>query len=183
MGRYITPKPVFVVQNDPTTNAVAVISYPHKEIHSGNHYFFKRFQLLPASATLELLMRIQNDGTHSHMTIGLEAVESAIEVSYYEDVTIVIPGTAFIPINRNRNSPNVAKTEIRAVGSVSTGGLLLSDGRFGAGKKSEGVGGRDDNENVLMEDVVYAIKVTETGGVATYINWSLDWYEHKDSNS
>jgi len=180
MGRYITPKPVFVVQNDPTTNAIKTINYPHARIHAGYHYFFKRYQPLAGSATAELLMRIQNDGTYSHMTLGVEAVVSSIDVSFYEDVTVTTPGTEFIPVNRNRNSSNIAKTEIRAVTSQSTGGVLKFDGIFGAGRKSEGSGGRDGNEIVLLEDTVYSLRVEETEGVDTIINWSLDWYELKN---
>lgn len=172
---------VSVDQVESTTNSLKIIDYSHAELHNGDHYIKRSYEVLAKAGVKELLIVTPDTTRWCHMLIGIDNIDSSIVVEMFEGVTTSADGTLANSRNRNRTFTDNNTTLIYEDPTVTAGDTpanIIQDGYFGAGKNSGGGGVRDSEEVLLKQNTKYLIRITEQNIVATVINWSFDWYEH-----
>lgn len=166
------------LQTDSATGALVTIDYPHAELHSGDHFMYRRYHSLARNATSNHLIVTPDTGRWAHMVIGVETITSAVVVQLYEGVTYSALGSLETPVNRNRNVAKLPTTLIYESPTGAAGGVLLRDYYLGAGRNSEGGSNRDAEEILLKQNTVYLLRITEQNVAATVVNINFDWYEY-----
>lgn len=160
---------------------VITVDVNHQRNHDGRAFY--AYKLAPDSAPLAALASIDivlasPSGVFPHMTIDALCLGDA-ELYIYEGPTTT-GGTAFTPINRNRNYAISNPSQIAMVinPTVTSVGTEL-DAQIipgGAGKKSGG-GTGSTLEYVLKPLTNYLFRLTNVNGVAHAAYLTLEWYE------
>lgn len=160
---------------------LTVIDYAHHEIHEGNSYVMSSYKDQGAGNVRDLQFVTGNKELHFS---GQIYVEAETLWHFYEDVTISTYGTAFTPLNLNRNYPN--KSSIRAfaidnadladanIDTVVTNAVTLSEGISGAGNKVTG-SEQHEHEYILKPNTAYTIRLIATS--AGFVTYHFTWYE------
>lgn len=160
---------------------VITVDVNHQRNHDGRAFY--AYKLAPDSAPLAALASIDivlasPSGVFPHMTIDALCLGDA-ELYIYEGPTTT-GGTAFTPINRNRNyaisNPSqvamVINPTVNSVGTELDAQIIPG----GAGKKSGG-GTAASLEYVLKPLTNYLFRLTNVNGVAHAAYLTLEWYE------
>lgn len=160
---------------------VITVDVNHQRNHDGRAFY--AYKLAPDSAPLAALASIDivlasPSGVFPHMTIDALCLGDA-ELYIYEGPTTT-GGTAFTPINRNRNYAISNPSQIAMVinPTVTSVGTEL-DAQIipgGAGKKSGG-GTAASLEYVLKPLTNYLFRLTNVNGTAHAAYLTLEWYE------
>lgn len=151
----------------------------HQRNHDGRAWF--AYKIAPSSAPLADGASIDivfaaASGVLPHMTIDAICLGNS-ELYVYEG-TVATGGTAFTPINRNRNyttSSNVAmiiNPTITTLGTQLDAQVLAG----GSGKKAGG-GGAGTLEYVFKPLTNYLIRLTNVNGTSHAAHLALEWYE------
>ena len=153
----------------------------HQRNHDGRAFY--AYKLYPDSAPLDALASIDiamaaPAGVFPHVTVDGLCLGDA-ELYIYEGST-TSGGTAFTPVNRNRNYAVSNPSQIAMViaPTVSNVGTEL-DAQIiagGAGKKSGG-GTAGSLEYVLKPLTTYLFRLTNVNGTAHAAYLTLEWYE------
>ena len=165
---------------DSATGALEVIDYAHHEVHSGTHYKYKDYYMINKGASKIFLFKTPDTAKLSHMTLSFEAVSSSVNVILYEDCTYSSIGTLEPVINRNRNYNDTNTALLYENPILSSNGVELESGIYGAGKNSNGGGTRDQEEIVYKRNTNYCVIITEQNVADTNVNILFDWYEHEN---
>jgi hypothetical protein len=183
-SRFVTP----VQKNNAGTYVVAgadapliVVDVNHQRNHDGRAFF--AYKLAPDSAPLGATASIDivlasPSGVFPHITIDAMCLGDA-ELYIYEG-TATTGGTAFTPINRNRNytvsNPSqiamVINPTVTSVGTEIDAQIIPG----GVGKKSGG-GTAGSLEYVLKPLTNYLFRLTNVNGTAHAAYLQLEWYE------
>jgi len=160
---------------------VITVDVNHQRNHDGRAFY--AYKLAPDSAPLAALASIDivlasPSGVFPHMTIDALCLGDA-ELYIYEGPTTT-GGTAFTPINRNRNyaisNPSqvamVINPTVTSVGTELDAQIIPG----GAGKKSGG-GTASSLEYVLKPLTNYLFRLTNVNGTAHAAYLTLEWYE------
>ena len=160
---------------------VITVDVNHQRNHDGRAFY--AYKLAPDSAPLASLASIDivlasPSGVFPHMTIDALCLGDA-ELYIYEGPTTT-GGTAFTPINRNRNyaisNPSqvamVINPTVTSVGTELDAQIIPG----GAGKKSGG-GTAASLEYVLKPLTNYLFRLTNVNGTAHAAYLTLEWYE------
>ena len=156
-----------------------MVDVNHQRNHDGRAWF--AYKIAPDSAKLADAASIDivlaaASGVIPHMTIDALCLGDA-ELYIYEG-TSATGGTAFTPINRNRNyttSSQVAmiiNPTVTALGTQIDAQILPG----GAGKKAGG-GTAGSLEYVLKPLTNYLFRLTNVNGTAHAASLQLEWYE------
>lgn len=184
----ITSAAVRPIQLDDTTHVMTTIEYPHHEIHSGSHYSVKSYNDVANGNVVDIQITVANNTAWPHLEIFFDT-ETEYLFWFYENVVINTAGTAYTPMNRNRNSANTANTTVGVITNTSiananadtaiAGATLVADGIVGSGRK---IGGESTSrlEIILDQGAIYSLRMQ--ANAAGWTNWLLDWYEHTDKN-
>jgi hypothetical protein len=160
---------------------VIVVDVNHQRNHDGRAYYAYKIAPdtapLAAGASIDIVMASPS-GVYPHVTIDGMCLGDA-ELYIYES-TATTGGTAFTPINRNRNyavsNPSqvamVVNPTVTSVGDVLSAELIAG----GAGKKSGG-GSIGSMEYVLKPLTNYLFRLTNVNGVSHAAHLQLEWYE------
>lgn len=153
----------------------------HQRNHDGRAFY--AYKLYPDSAPLDALASIDiamaaPAGVFPHVTVDGLCLGDA-ELYIYEGST-TSGGTAFTPVNRNRNYAlsNPSQVAMVIAPTVSNVGTEL-DAQIiagGAGKKSGG-GTAGSLEYVLKPLTTYLFRLTNVNGTAHAAYLTLEWYE------
>lgn len=164
---------------DITTGASVGIDYAHSEIHSGNHYKAGKQNIsLNQDDTIELLFVAPDTTTWAHWVLVAQTTGQCV-IQVYEGTTTSDNGTSITPINRNRNSSNVATVAVYYAPTVTDDGTKIAErwlGGFGF-KEASSSEYRGNKEFILKRNTKYLVRLTA-------INDSIkgviggDWYEH-----
>ena len=158
-----------------------MVDVNHQRNHDGRAFFaYKLFPdsaKLAAGASINIAMAAPA-GVYPHITIDALCLGDA-ELYIYEGST-TSGGTAFTPINRNRNhtitNPSqvamVIDPTVSAVGTEIDAQIIAG----GAGKKSGG-GTAGSLEYVLKPLTTYLFRLTNVNGTAHAAYLTLEWYE------
>lgn len=156
-----------------------VVDVNHQRNHDGRA--FAAWRLYPASAKLAAgascdIVFAAGPGIRPHLTIDAMLMGDA-ELYIYEGATST-GGTAFTPVNRNRNVTTVSEVAMVINPTVTTTGTLL-DAQFlpgGVGKKAGG-GDTQSLELVLKPLTNYLVRMTNVNGADHPGHLQLEWYE------
>ena len=183
-SRFVTP----VQKNNAGTFVVAGADAPlitvdvnHQRNHDGRAFFaYKLYPVaskLAANASIDIVMA-SPAGVFPHMTV--EAFCQGDAEFYLYEGSSTTGGTAFTPINRNRNyavsnpsqSAMVINPTINTLGTELDGQLVPG----GVGKKSGG-GDSATLEYVLKPLTNYHFRLTNVNGTSHAASLTLEWYE------
>ena len=183
-SRFVTP----VQKNNAGNFVVAGADAPlitvdvnHQRNHDGRAYF--AYKLYPTSAKLAAnasidIVMASPTGVTPHLTVETFCQGDA-EFYMYEGSSST-GGTAFTPINRNRNyavsnpsqSAMVINPTINSLGTELDGQIVPG----GVGKKSGG-GDSGSLEYVLKPLTNYHFRLTNVNGTSHAASLTLEWYE------
>jgi hypothetical protein len=153
----------------------------HQRNHDGRAFFaYKLYPVaskLAASASIDIVMA-SPAGVTPHLTV--EAFCQGDAEFYLYEGSSTTGGTAFTPINRNRNYAVSNPSQVAMVinPTVNTLGTEL-DGQIvpgGVGKKSGG-GDSATLEYVLKPLTNYHFRLTNVNGASHAASMALEWYE------
>jgi hypothetical protein len=160
---------------------VIVVDVNHQRNHDGRAFF--AYKIYPDSAPLAAnasidIVLASPSGVFPHITIDGLCLGDA-ELYVYEGTTTT-GGTAFTPINRNRNyavsNPSqvamVINPTVTSVGTELDAQIIPG----GAGKKSGG-GTAASLEYVLKPLTNYLFRLTNVNGTSHAAYLTLEWYE------
>lgn len=160
---------------------VIVVDVNHQRNHDGRAFF--AYKLAPDSAPLAALASIDivlasPSGVFPHLSVEAMCLGDA-ELYIYEG-TATTGGTAFTPINRNRNYAvsNVSQVAMVINPTITSLGTEL-DAQIlpgGSGKKSGG-GTAGSLEYVLKPLTNYLFRLTNVNGTSHAAFMTLEWYE------
>jgi hypothetical protein len=183
-SRFVTP----VQKLNNGTFAVAgadapmiVVDVNHQRNHDGRAYY--AYKIAPDSAKLAdgasiNIVLASPSGVFPHVTVHGMCLGDA-ELYIYEG-TVTTGGTAFTPVNRNRNYAvsNVSEVAMVINPTVTSVGTEI-DAQIipgGVGKKSGG-GTAGSLEYVLKPLTNYLFRLTNVNGTAHAASLQLEWYE------
>jgi len=160
---------------------VITVDVNHQRNHDGRAYF--AYKIAPDSAPLAAdasinIVLASPSGVYPHITVDGMCLGDA-ELYIYEGASTT-GGTAFTPVNRNRNyavsnQSQVAMVINPTVTSVGTEiDVQLIPG--GSGKKASG-GAAGSLEYVLKPLTNYLFRLTNVNSAAHAASLSLEWYE------
>jgi hypothetical protein len=160
---------------------VIVVDVNHQRNHDGRAYY--AYKLAPDTAPLAAgasinIVLAAPAGIFPHVTVHALCLGDA-ELYIYESASTT-GGTAFTPINRNRNYALTNPSEVAMVinPTVTSVGTEL-DAQIipgGAGKKAGG-GTAGSLEYVLKPLTNYLFRLTNVNGTAHAAYLTLEWYE------
>lgn len=151
----------------------------HQRNHDGRAWL--AWKLYPASSKLAAgascdIVLASAAGVRPHMTIDALLMGDA-ELYIYEGPTTT-GGTAFTPVNRNRNYTTSSDVAMVINPTVTTTGTLI-DAQYlagGIGKKAGG-GAAESLEYVFKPLTNYLIRMTNVNGTSHPGHLALEWYE------
>ena len=160
---------------------VITVDVNHQRNHDGRAYY--AYKIAPDSAKLAdgasiNIVLASPSGVYPHITVNGMCLGDA-ELYIYEGTTTT-GGTAFTPINRNRNYAvsNVSEVAMVINPTVTSVGTEI-DAQIipgGTGKKSSG-GTAGSLEYVLKPLTNYLFRLTNVNGTAHAASLTLEWYE------
>jgi len=160
---------------------VIMVDVNHQRNHDGRAYF--AYKIAPDSAPLAAnasidIVLASPSGVFPHITVDALCLGDA-ELYIYEG-TSTTGGTAFTPINRNRNHAVSNQSQVAMVinPTVTSVGTEIDAQLIpgGAGKKSGG-GTVGSLEYVLKPLTNYLFRLTNVNGTAHAAYLTLEWYE------
>jgi hypothetical protein len=183
-SRFVTP----VQKRNDGTFAIAgadapmiVVDVNHQRNHDGRAYY--AYKIAPDTAPLAHgasinIVLASPSGVYPHITVDGMCLGDA-ELYIYEG-TVTTGGTAFTPVNRNRNYAvsNVSEVAMVINPTVTSVGTEI-DAQIipgGVGKKSGG-GTAVSLEYVLKPLTNYLFRLTNVNGTAHAASLQLEWYE------
>ena len=160
---------------------VITVDVNHQRNHDGRAYY--AYKIAPDSAKLAdgasiNIVLASPSGVYPHITVNGMCLGDA-ELYIYEG-TVTTGGTAFTPVNRNRNYAVSNQSQVAMVinPTVTSVGTEL-DAQIipgGTGKKSSG-GTAGSLEYVLKPLTNYLFRLTNVNGTAHAASLTLEWYE------
>ena len=160
---------------------VITVDVNHQRNHDGRAYY--AYKIAPDSAKLAdgasiNIVLASPSGVFPHVTVHGMCLGDA-ELYIYEG-TVTTGGTAFTPVNRNRNYAvsNVSEVAMVINPTVTSVGTELDVQIIpgGTGKKSSG-GTAGSLEYVLKPLTNYLFRLTNVNGTAHAASLTLEWYE------
>ena len=156
-----------------------IVDVNHQRNHDGRAWY--AYSMYPVSAPLadgssiDIVMA-SAAGIFPHMTVDALCLGDA-EFYIYEN-PVATGGTAFTPINRNRNYTTSSQVAMIINPTVSVLGTQI-DAQIlpgGSGKKAAG-GTSGSLEYVLKPLTNYLFRLTNVNGTAHAAHLALEWYE------
>lgn len=176
------------VRIDAATNALQAVDSTLHQVHAGNAYLIRSFEVLADSGVFDIQITTPNTTKWAHFSFSLIA-EHTTTWEFYENVTINVAGTTIPAINRNRNSANTTGLTIKGISNTSTANAnsdtaissatLLAKGFADQWIKHAGIN-HSEFEIILDQNKKYTLRFTDGGWTANDLNFHLDWYEFTD---
>lgn len=163
---------------DKTTLAIAMIDYPHKEIHSGSHFSYDNYLSIAKAETKYVLLITPNTTKYSHVFVDVDVTAGELEYSFIENSTITLNGTQVTIYNNHRVLTTTSGTVVFINPTVTEGTTVLRKKYFGATKSNGGGASRNELEFVLKPNTNYLLKLSEQNIAACKANFIIQWYEH-----
>ena len=184
----VTDTNIQLLRSDASTEALMIVDYEHHEIHSGSHFIINEVYDLSINNVIDIRITTPDTTKWAHTLIEFDT-GSEYEFWLYEVAVISTAGTAFTPINSNRNSAKASTLAIDIITNTSlananadtdiSGATIIWHGKVGAGR-TQGGGGGGRNEIILKQNTIYSFRAEAVA--AGYIHGEMHWYEHTDRN-
>ena len=173
---------------DQSTASLMVVDYAHHEIHSGSSFLMNDVFTLAINAVVDIRITTPNTAKWAHFVMEFDT-SSEFEFYFYETAVISTVGTAFTPINRNRNSATASVVSIDYITNTSlalanadtdvTGATTIIHGISGSGR-TEGGSASTRHEIILKQNKIYCFRAI--ANAAGWIHGEFNWYEHTARN-
>jgi hypothetical protein len=157
-----------------------IIENNHLRLHEGRA--FNVYKLMPPSdglaqnANMDIVLT-SNVGVYPHVIVQASCSQNAI-ISWHENVTNIVGGDIFVPINRNRASSNVSQVgALIGPTSLTLNGVIHQEYISAGDDKKASGGGAYSFEFVLDDDTSYLFRLTNVGSASAAAYMSLEWYE------
>jgi len=155
------------------------VEYPHQQIHEGRAFAVSSYDTdIDAAGPKYYRISVPLGGLSPHLEMELTLKDAGIG-ELFEAPTLTGQGTDLVPVNRNRNSQNVATLVVAVDPTVSAPGTLLGFVRVpNAGSPSQPVGGMayERHEWLLRPGKNYLFRVTsDSDNNASWL--AFNWYE------
>ncbi len=169
---------------DPATGAASGIDHTHQEIHEGNHFYIQGFLELGNEATHYVKMVTPNTLVWSHFVFSIRSTGICATTLVEAPTGGMANGSPVVPINNNRNSGKASAMVLTGGVTVSTGGTIIENDKWGAAgfKESVGGGGGREDELILKQNTIYC-RGFVSGAASNIIQFKASWYEHEDKNA
>jgi len=182
-GRLIIDDGDHILQLDPTTWSVRVISQAHAEAHEQNAYLAVHSALKDTAGLIEVRIGTLNSAKRAHMSVFFETALAATVQMWKDTTKTDEAGNRMGTPNRDFESSNTSGLTIchtpggtdartanitRYIGSATT-----------AGKADVGGGGGNRGEFKLKRNAAYLFKITSRAD-SNALTLFFDWYEHTD---
>lgn len=162
-------------QIDSTTNAIKIVDYAHKEVHSGSHYYIEGYTTLDSGNSLYVKLVTPNSAKWSHFLWEINS-SFILTTTLTEDATGgMAGGVSITPRNNNRNYPDASSMAIKSGVTANTGGTIISSASWGA--RSAGGSHSRDDELILKQNTTYCRAFT-SGTNSNIVSFRASWYEH-----
>lgn len=171
-------------QKDAASDILEVIDHQFSEVHDGESYEYSEVKDQTVNHVYDIQITTPNTTKWAHFAFEFDT-ESETDWYFYENVNIILAGTAVTLLNHERNSTNSSGLTVKVITNTTTGNAnadtavaaatILRHGIAGAGKKIGGYGGTR-HEWVLKQNEDYCIRFIASS--AGYIAFHLDWHEH-----
>lgn len=130
---------------------------------------------LAAGANIDIVVT-----SSSGVTIGVGFAAQCggnAEIAIYENVTDIVGGTVFVPLNRNRASAAVSTTgALINPSSVTLGPVIYQDLILG-GTTGNAAGATARGDYALLDDVSYLFRLTNTTAHSHVAELMIQWIE------
>lgn len=171
-------------EKDHITDALVVISGPHREIHEGEMFSvsYKSPDGAPIADDGTIIFVLTTGSLYAHLSTTIAGGGDA-QVELREGVTVT-GGTAMVEFNRNRASDNVATVAVvRDPGAIVDAGTLIEDifSPGGTGGNAPGNISGQRLEWVLNINTVYMLRLTNRAGNAQPMSLEAIWYEEGEN--
>jgi hypothetical protein len=168
---------IFPHRIDQTTDTNASVEYEHKEVHTGDCFYYTVTAEVDSASILERFIRTPNTTEWAHFYFAVEG-QGLITVDIYEGAA----GASTVQDVRNRNrnfADNLNTTTIRLASDPAGGTLIWTwkSGTTGPVRGSSPRLDRTSEELVLKQGTDYLFRVTSgvnDNNIAIYFTW----YEH-----
>jgi hypothetical protein len=157
-----------------------IIENNHLRLHEGRA--FNVYKLMPPSdglaqnANMDIVLT-SNVGVYPHVIVQASCSQNSI-ISWHENVTNIVGGDIFVPINRNRASSNVSQVgALIGPTSLTLNGVIHQEYISAGDDKKASGGGAYSFEFVLDDDTSYLFRLTNVGSASAAAYMSLEWYE------
>lgn len=167
---------------DPSSHALVVISYPHHEIHDGEHFYAYKTASLTNGQILTLAITTTQLSKELHMFMDFN-IATACLVEILEDCDAFTGGTSFTPLNNLRDAQGKKPSTVSVLtGHTGSTPITIGSGteiwaqNLGAGNRAGGTLAHDA-EIIFKRNSKYLFRITNsttTQGVTA----TLQWYEH-----
>ena len=169
------------------TNSSKIMDNDHNYIHEGRLYVYnEKFDLATtATRTFAFTTPATSLDIHYRPVITSTSADKCL-IELIEKPTISASGTNKLTsvFNANRQSSNTTGMQTFASGSTVTGGTTIHTafigGGTGVGSTTSGASTGVQNEIVLDQNSVYAVKVTNGSGDTNTIHIQMQWYEEEE---
>jgi len=168
---------IFPHRIDRTTDSNAGIDYAHKEVHSGDCFYYTVTEEIDDAGVLERFIRTPNTTEWAHFYFVVEA-QGQVTIDIYEGAAGA--STVQDVRNRNRNFADTLNTTTIRLAADPAGGTLIWTWTAGATTPNRGSSpniDRNAEELVLKQGTDYLFRVT-SGVNDNNISIYFTWYEH-----
>jgi hypothetical protein len=154
----------------PLCGGLEIIDTSQAQVNAGNHFFVAGYVTINAGGTIQFTGEVPDDGKTYHMMYQVEAPD-ALAIDVFENTADIAGGTARIPINSNRNSPNTSGATIK-VNPAVTEGDKIDGAKWGA----EG-GKMDRPVKIILENGNNYMWRFVSGTDGNIVNYRGEWFE------
>ena len=170
---------------DPFTHATETIEWDHAKTHAGDSYEYTSYRDQTVNHVWDIQFSTGSRNKLPHFTFEFD-VESETLWHFYENVNIILAGTAYVPRNHLRSSDNLSLLTVAYITNANignanadtavAGATVLAEGIAGSGKKVGGQGA-SRQEYILTRNEDYCFRWIASS--AGWVSWHLDWYENE----
>ena len=169
---------------DASTEVLTTITYPHHEVHSGNHYYAEFDTTIGSSDSLFMVITTADTARWAHI-IGRVSGTLITKIRIYENPTLTPGSEIMTPINSNRNKTNGSILTLNKDAVVTAWGTRVYGDYFGTsttgGRSSSGGFTSNAEEMILKQEEQYVLVVTSETA-SNIVKVAFTWYEHTDKN-
>jgi len=168
---------------DDFSDAQTVITFPHHEIHEGDHYFVEDYLTLGSGGTIAFSVQTGSSLKRNNILWDAQST-GAVMLDVYEYGSASTGGTSLTPQNSNRAYPNNSETAVEYDPTIVDLGTRMSGKAWGVtGNPAQVEGGEAGRENELVlgtdRNYIYHFTSSSADNVFSY---HAHWYEHAPSN-
>ncbi len=177
-----------IQRQDENTRALITVSHAINQINVGNHFYNEKFVDVPADDVLDIRFITPNSDKRLYWIIDYNT-EAEFHMTFYENISIVVPGTDLDKINNNRNSlissgliafDYIINTTVTLADDDTgiTNATIIGTGATGSGRSQAGSAFGEGGELVLKENTGYSLRFENQNAATDYVDWKIEWFEH-----